>query len=91
MHHSALVCNQVCLLPQQSRCRLDLHMHRMSCLILQCRHTVFGPALQVFSGEVDESVRHEQLLLEGEIMRMFKLLDMSINHQVQCGVAVACT
>lgn len=37
---------------------------------------------QVFSGEVDESVRHEQQLLEGEIMRMLKLLDMSINHQV---------
>jgi hypothetical protein len=38
--------------------------------------------MQVFSGEVDESVRHEQQLLEGEIMRLLKLLDMSINHQV---------
>jgi hypothetical protein len=38
--------------------------------------------VQVFSGEVDESVRHEQQLLEGEIMRLLKLLDMSINHQV---------
>lgn len=38
--------------------------------------------LQVFSGEADESVRHEQLLLQGEVMRMLKLLDMSINHQV---------
>lgn len=37
---------------------------------------------QVFSGDLDESVRHEQLLLEGEIMRMLKLLDISINHQV---------
>lgn len=37
---------------------------------------------QVFSGEVDESVRHEQQLMEGEIMRLLKLLDMSINHQV---------
>lgn len=36
----------------------------------------------MLSGEVDESVRHEQQLLEGEIMRMLKLLDMSINHQV---------
>lgn len=38
--------------------------------------------LQVFSGEVDESVRHEQQLLEGEVMRMLRLLDVSINHQV---------
>lgn len=44
--------------------------------------TPFLSRLQVFSGEVDESVRHEQQLLEGEIMRMLKLLDVSINHQV---------
>lgn len=44
--------------------------------------TPFLSRSQVFSGEVDESVRHEQQLLEGEIMRMLKLLDVSINHQV---------
>jgi hypothetical protein len=47
---------------------------------ITCARVSFPP--QVFSGEVDESVRHEQQLLEGEIMRMLKLLDMSINHQV---------
>jgi len=44
---------------------------------------------QVFSGDLDESVRHEQLLLEGEIMRMLKLLDISINHQV-CALQSRC-
>lgn len=38
--------------------------------------------LRVFTGEVEEAVRHEQQALEGEIMKLLKLLDVSINHQV---------
>ncbi|WIA09549.1 hypothetical protein OEZ85_008944 [Tetradesmus obliquus] len=37
--------------------------------------------LRVFSGDVEEAVRGEQQALEGEIMRLLKLLDVSINHQ----------
>jgi hypothetical protein len=34
---------------------------------------------QVFSGEVDEGVRQEQQVLQSEVMKMLRMLDMSIN------------
>lgn len=37
--------------------------------------------LRVFTGDVEEAVRYEQQALEAEIMKLLRLLDVSINHQ----------
>eukprot|EP00775_Hariotina_reticulata_P003750 gene3750-4008_t len=37
--------------------------------------------LRIFTGDVEEAVRHEQQALEGEILKMLTLLDVSVNRQ----------
>jgi hypothetical protein len=45
--------------------------------------------LRIFTGDVEEAVRHEQQALEGEILKMLTLLDVSVNRQVRLTTAAA--
>lgn len=37
--------------------------------------------LRIFTADVEEAVRYEQQAMEAEIMKLLRLLDISINHQ----------
>jgi hypothetical protein len=54
----------------------------------RCMHCLGLPALALLrmcTGEVEEAVREEQQALEAELMRLLRLLDVSVNHGAATG------